>query len=306
LPSIQSQQASLAQLAAFDLAAFHAELQAACVRLGLRPKVYETFLAALGKLRRESANPRYIGFSVAEPPELLDAVMRYVTRKDSDDGHPTYYVRTVIYPSVHGFAPSKFPAMRRDLTYGLPDLTLIGDPVIEREMTDMIKANLAATILLAIATILAALFIHFKKARLVWLTFIPIVAETLWMCGLMELAGLQIHFFTVLAMPLVLSLAFDNALQLTQYFSDRQPCTVRHAMVSVGRVPALTGGVVALAYGTLGLMSYPGFQDFGQMVVIGALVTTLGSTMLQPALLQILGKGQPLADALALGGGEGD
>jgi predicted exporter len=306
LPSIRSQRESLAQLAAFDLAAFRSELQAACVRLGLRPMVYETFLAALGKLRQESANPRSIGFSVAEPPELLDAVMRYVTRKDSDDGHVTYYVRTVIYPSAPGFAPAKFPAMRRDLSFKLPDLTLIGDPVVEREMTDRIKANLAVMILAAIATILAALCMHFKKFRLAWLTFVPIVAETLWMCGLMALTGLQIHFFTVLAMPLVLTLAFDNALQLTQYFSDRQPCTVRYAMVSVGRVPALTGGVAALIYGTLGLMSYPGFQDFGQMVVIGAFVTTLGSTMLQPALLQILGKNQPLADALTLGAGEGD
>jgi predicted exporter len=299
---LRSQQASLAQLAALDLEAFRRDIEEGSRRVGFRPRVYEPFLKALGAFKEASSRPQYIRFSASESMELRNTVMRCVTGKESDNGEMAFYVRTAIYPAQGGFNPARFMALRRDLGIGLRDLVLIGDPVVEREMAGMIKFNLAVMILLSIATILAALFTHFRRARLAWLTFVPIVAEVLWTCGVMALVGLQIHFFTVLAMPLVLSLAMDNALQLTQYYSDRQPCTVRHAMHSVGRVTALTCAAVALLYGTLGLMSYPGVRDFGLTVLIGAAAVLVGTTMFLPALLQVLGRGQPLAEALTVSG----
>jgi len=64
-------------------------------------------------------------------------------------------------------------------------------------------------------------------------------------------------------MPLVLSLAMDNALHLTQFYCEPQPCSVRHALVSVGRVVMLTCGVMALLYGTISWRHFPGCATWG-------------------------------------------
>jgi predicted exporter len=302
LPSRLSQQASLAQLESLDLEAFRKEIERSSRRVGFGPQVYEPFLQALASFKEAASSPRYLAYTGSEQIELVSTVPRYATSKETADGKRAYYVRTAIYPSASGFDPGQFDAMRADLSEGLGNLVLIGDPVIENQLETTFKFNLAVMVLLSIGTILLALALHFRQRRLVWLTLAPIVVEMLWMGGVMALVDLEIHFFTVLAMPLVLSLALDNGTQLTQYHSDRQPCSVRYAMQSVGRVAALTCLTAALLYGTLGLMSYPGIRDFGLMVLIGVVAVMMGTTMLLPALLQVLGKGQPLSEALTVGG----
>jgi predicted RND superfamily exporter protein len=99
-------------------------------------------------------------------------------------------------------------------------------------------------------------------------------------------------------MPLIFCLAMDNALQLAQFYRDRQPCSVRHAMGSLGRVVLLSCGLMVLLYGTLALAYYPAVRNFGAMVIYGAAGVSVGTVMLLPALLQLYGRGQPLLETL--------
>jgi hypothetical protein len=118
----------------------------------------------------------------------------------------------------------------------------------------------------------------------------------------MALSGLTIHFFTVLVMPLILSLAMNDALQITQYYYDQSPCTVRYVMESVGRVSVMSCGLMALLYGTPALVQYPGLRDFGAAVLIGSAVILVITVMLISALLELFGRGQPLRGILSLEG----
>ncbi|HPK03720.1 MAG TPA: MMPL family transporter [Candidatus Sumerlaeota bacterium] len=298
LPSIRSQQEALNELRRIDLARLRDELQAAAGDLKLAPGVFQSYLEQLRQLQLRSDNPDFLRFSANESDALKNTVWRYLTSREDPDGKRQYYVATMIYPRAGGFPPDRLDAMTAALRVDLDQLELIGDPFVERELAQLIKYNLAIMILMAVLCILLGLILHFRSSRLAWLVFIPVVAEIVWICGLMALANLRIHFFTVLALPLILSLVLDNALQLTQYHHDRRPCSVRHAMLAVGRVIPLTAGIMALCYGTFALMRHPGFRQFGLTVLLGSAAVLVGSAMLLPALLQLLGRGQSLGVVL--------
>lgn len=328
LPSLRSQRAALERLAALDLAAYRRQAERACAAAGFKPSYLAPPLKALEDMKAEAAKqPRPIDYTLASDVELSEALSRtvphymtYMSRQRSGEllgkggassstaaSAPTrqpggdYVVTTVIYPHENGFSRSRLGALTAELRKnGLDDLALIGDPLIERDLGGMVKFNLALMILLAVVVIYVALILHFRSPRLAWLTFLPVVAEVLWLGGLMAFAGIPIHFFTVLALPLALSLAMDNALQMTQYFHDRRPCSVRHVLLSLGRVAVLTSGITAILYGTLALAYYPGMRDFGTVVLFAACVVPVGTVMLLPALLSLFGRGQPLREALSV------
>lgn len=295
LPSLRSQRESLAQLNGLDLKPLRESIARAGREVGFKPAVYEPFFKTFEEFRRKAANPHYIDWNLNE--DVSEAFIATANRYMHSEGH-TYYIATVIYPHAGGFRFDRLDSMTRRMAAGIDRISFIGDPLIERDLSRMIRFNLALMILLSIVIIFLVLLLHFRRSRLVWLTFLPTVAEIIWFGGALSLSGLRIHFFTVLAMPLVLSLAMDNSLQLTQYYEDRKPCSMRQTMRAVGRVSVLTCGVMALVFGTLAVASYAGVRDFGFAVLIGALAVMTGSVMLQPALLQLLGRDQPLVSAI--------
>ncbi len=295
LPSLRSQQAALDQLDQLDLAPLRETIERATREAGLKPLVYEPFLEVLENFRQQSRRPRYIEFSIDESDELIANVQRYVTGKGGK-----YYIATAIYPHAEGFNPQVVTALTSLLSVGIDSVKFIGDPLIERDLSQMIRFNLALMVLLSFAGILGALLLHFRRWRMTLLTFLPILAAIVWFGGMMSLAGLRLHFFTVLAMPLVLSLAMDNALQLSQFHHDRRPCSVRQTMLSVGRVSMLTCAMMAMIFGTLALAGYPGLREFGLAVLFGAAAVLMASVMLLPALLQLFGRDQTLSEALTV------
>lgn len=293
LPSLRSQQESLAQLNRLDLKPLRAAIARAGREVGFKPALYDSFFNTFEEFRRKAANPHYIDWNFDESEALIANVNRYMHVEGRN-----YYVATVIYPHETGFRFDRLDSMTRRMAAGIDRISIVGDPLIERDLARMIRFNLALMILLSILIIFLVLLLHFRRLRLAWLTFLPTVAEIIWFGGALELSGLSINFFTVLAMPLVLSLAMDNSLQLTQYYEDRKPCSMRQTMRAVGRVSVLTCGVMALVFGTLAVASYAGVRDFGFAVLIGALAVMAGSVMLQPALLQLFGRDQPLLSAI--------
>ena len=294
LPSRKSQMNSLAELKQLDLGPFQKTVASVTRDAGFKPIVYEPYINLLRKFMGQADQPDWIGVSIMESDTMLRNVQRYMTSRPEG-----VYIATSIYPNSDGFSPRDIDRLAEKLESGIGGVTLIGDPVIERNLARVIKFNLAILILASVGCILIALVLHFRNLRLGWLTFVPIVAELVWLTGAMALTGLSIHFFTVLAMPLILAVAMDNALQLTQYYQDRNPCRIGHAMDSLGRVALLGAGVIAFIYGSVALSSHQGLRDFGVTILIGLGVIILGTEMLLPALLKLLGLGQPLQNALA-------
>ncbi len=297
LPSLKSQRESLAALERLDLEPLRREIARVSRASGFKSSIYEPFLDAIENFKEQAREPRFIEFTINESDELISNVQRYMTQRE--DG---YYVATVVYPPAEGFDPAAIASLMAELREGIGEVSFIGDPVIELELSREVRFNLALLALLSLVVIAGSLMLHFRNVRMAWLTMATVVAELTCLGGMMALAGVQIHFFTLLAIPLMLSLAMDNALQLTQYYSDRRPCTVRETMLAVGRVSVLTCGVMALLLGTSSLATYPGLTEFGVTVLMGSLAVLGGTAMLLPALLQLLGRDQPLISALQVEG----
>ncbi len=293
LPSKRSQRASLDELKGLAVEPILAAIEEFNRRVGIKAELYEPFFETLQAFKQRADQPDYIEYSASESAELISTVQRFTTSRE--DG---YYVATMIYPHADGFNPDRFDELVATLGRGLKRVRVIGTPVTERELRERITYNLAVMILMSILTILLGLILHYRNARLAWLTFLPVAAATIWVCGAMAMTGIQIHYFTVLIIPLVVSLALDNSLQLTQYYHDRHPCSVRQVMRSLGRVVGLTCGLMALLFGTFSLTSHPGMRQMGGVVLLAAAGVLFGSAMLLPALLQLFGRGQPIQELL--------
>lgn len=301
LPSLRSQEESYAELAALDLAPFIETTRAVSEKNDLVPDVYEPFLRALRQFKRWSEQPEYIEFTAEAPDSMRGAVERFVTH----DPDGIYHVATPVYPYADGWDGEQLVALEQALSERMPTpIRFAGDPVLEQRLAERINYNLALMILLSGAAIFISFLIHFRRLRMGVLTFIPVLIETLWLCGALTMVGVRMHFFTILALPLALSLMMDNALQLGQFYVDRAPVTVRAAMRSVSRVAPLTGGMLGLLLGTFALIDHEGLRDFGLLLTLAACVSVAATALVQPALLRLFGRGQSLVEAFQTEGEE--
>ncbi len=288
LPSLSTQKASLERLKAIPLDKMRARMLRIAKELKLNPALINPLFNTLRTAQQSAQRPQFIVFGRESSEEFILNVQRHVTHQN--DRH---YVATVIYSGPDGFDQRLIPALQNRLGEGLTSLSLVGDPIIERHLALLLKINLAILILASSFSVVIALVLHFRFMRRSIIALLPILFVLIGLCGTMALGGIQLHFFTLLVLPLILCLAMDHSIQFTQYFYDRQPCSVRLVMQTLGRVLILSCGTIGLFLGTMTLTSNPGLRDFGSALLSGLLILIITISLLLPSLLQLFGKNQP-------------
>jgi predicted exporter len=296
LPSLHTQQRSIETLKNLDLAPLRESIAIAGRSAGIQPAYAQRFLDDLASLQQGADEVRPIDYSsiwadAGEP--FRQTVERLVTT--GADG--SFRVATPIFPGASGFAEEQLNALMAGLSGDRPLVRFIGDPMIERELAQRLKFDLALFALLGVAAIYLALLVHFKGARRATLAQAVILVQGLWVIGLMNAVGLRVHFMTLLALPLVVVLTLDNTLHLLQHYMDHRSLDVRLSVATLGRSVVLSCGAIAILYGALALTR--DFRDLGLVAVFGAVSSVVGTMMLLPAAIKVWGRGQPLLSVLA-------
>lgn len=297
LPSLVTQRRSLQALKQFDLEALERSVHNASRMLGLQPSVFESFVEQIADLQRRSVDWQPLEYSSAEGDAFVRTVQRFVTHRQG-----RYRIATPIFPGAEGFTQAQTDLLIRAAAPPGSEVAFIGDPIIERELSERLKFDLALLILLSALAIFAALVLHFRGLRPAVLAFIAVAVQGIWVGGAMVLFGVPLHLLTLMAMPLGVTLALDNVTHLLQNFRDRQSMDVRFSLVTLGRSIVLSCTAIGLLYGTLALASLEGLRDLGRVVLFGAGASLVATLALLPAMIRLWGRDEPLLSILRPGG----
>ncbi|MBI3737294.1 MMPL family transporter [Candidatus Sumerlaeota bacterium] len=297
LPSLKTQERSLENLRNLDLNALNDSIAVASWRVGFHPALFRNFLAAISQMKARvsssDANEYSIEYNWNSDGAFLRAVQRLVMHQGD-----IYRIATPIFPDPDGFSKTQIALLAGAVGQEENNVKFIGDPIIEREISTRLKSDLAMLVLLAAVSVSIALFLHFRGLRPALLALIPVMAQALWVGGMMSVAHVPLHLLTLMGIVLVITLAVDNSVGMLQHYRDLHSLDVRLAVVTAGRAVFLSCVVIGLLYGTLALTSFEGLRDLGQVVLFGTLANLVGTFVLLPAMIQIWGKQQSFLSVL--------
>jgi len=189
------------------------------------------------------------------------------------------------YDAIREFARSKLPPGYR--------VEEAGVSVIANRVVSSVIEEGARSFLLAFVVIFAVVCILFRSMRTGLLcllgTLVPIYVGV----GAMGVLGIVIRTATVIVGSIALGLAIDLTIHmLGRYRRERAAGrsgddALHRAMVRTGRPIVVSGGILVLGFGTLGLSRFGLTSEFGivaAITIFTALVTTL---FMLPALLRL-------------------
>ncbi len=160
-----------------------------------------------------------------------------------------------------------------DLKFGLSGIPVMTAEVIESASSDIVVFN---TIGFMVGTLICFLF--FRRWRLTLIANAPALLAILWCLGLFGWTGTKIDPLMNAVMPLVLVVAFNNAMHLL--FSIRRNLAnatckadgIRTALLEVGPACALTSVTTSIALFSLAFSNSELIRTFGLMAGISVLL----------------------------------
>jgi predicted RND superfamily exporter protein len=216
----------------------------------------------------------------------------------------------VIVRPTAGLSDGEVRALGRDVrriigSTRIPGLTFqtAGIPLLAAAVSAEIRSELLHLAPLAILMMVVVLLIGFRSGRRRLRTLLLAGVATIVAAGLTSIAGLGLSIATVAALPVILGLALDYAVQVqVRYWDERRfraPFEAAAAAVH-GVGPVLTVAAVSTCAGflTLTLGNVPVLDRLGWTLVIGTATSLVVVLVLAPPLLAFGDRGDARAPVL--------
>ncbi|MEX2246105.1 MAG: MMPL family transporter [Dehalococcoidia bacterium] len=160
-----------------------------------------------------------------------------------------------------------------------------GPPLLIKEINDSMRSALVLMALLAVALMVAVLFVVFR-ARWRLLSLPAVLIGCISAFGLMGFAGIPLTMVTISGLPILIGLGVDFAIQIHSRIEEETFAanSAEHGLdrtfVQLG--PALGVAAVAACIGflVLHLSEVPMIRDFGSMLAVGSVIVFMTSVAL--------------------------
>jgi hypothetical protein len=173
-----------------------------------------------------------------------------------------------------------------------PNIT--GTPVQLLEYTTLLKDSYITAAWYSLAAIAVMVFIHFRSLTAVGLALIPVGLGTLWLVGLMGWHGVPFNPANIMTLPLVIGIGVTNGIHiLNRYAEERTPGILAR---STGKAVLVSGLTAIAGFGSLMLAQHRGIHSLGFIMAVGIATCMVAALTFLPALLNLIGRWQPLLD----------
>lgn len=177
--------------------------------------------------------------------------------------------------------------------YGV-DLVLTGAPAMRAEMLKSSRRDSVVFNVAGFAVGLLACIVLFGNARFVVVVIVPPAVSVVFALGMVGFLGVALNPLIIAVIPLVLVVAFANALHLAfairrglQSGRDIRSAS-SEAMAAVGPACALSALTTAIALGSLLLADTPLINDFGRVAAVATVLSLMTVVAMVPALAALL------------------
>ena len=282
IPSIEQQRRVLVELReGMDYGKAARSFDRALEQEGLNPQAF----SQTGKMLRGLASqlapipPQAILQDLARTP-LGEVVERYV--KQEGDG---YRLRQEIR-----FDPAKINPLQLEKTIKeiAPGAECTSNELIALQLRGMVKRDFTLLAPLALAVVLALLFLHFRNPRWVGMALTPLLAGVAYMLGASVLLGIELNPANAVAVPLILGIGIDDGIHIVHRYRERKD--VGAAVKLTGRAVIMTSLTTMVGFGSLSTSHFPALASMGHIALLGIGSCLLTSLLLLPSLLMLVGK----------------
>ncbi len=161
---------------------------------------------------------------------------------------------------------------------GHDGLQLISNSMMGRQLGEMIAADSARFVMLAIVVVTGLLVILFRRVGKILSAMVPVLTGVMCMMGIMTLMGEPLNLFNLLAGVLVIGLAVDYGIFMVHWATESLDPAIERAV--------LVSGLTTLAgFGALAMAQHPTMRSIGITVLSGLAPALLAALVVVPALI---------------------
>jgi hopanoid biosynthesis associated RND transporter like protein HpnN len=149
------------------------------------------------------------------------------------------------------------------------------------------KAGFERAGVLALAVIVAVLWLDFRRGRAVLLGLLPLAAGMTMTLGVMGLSGVPLNPANLIALPLIVGVGVDNGVHVLHDYADKRSGTLYRLGAATGRGIMVAALTTVLGFGTLMLARHRGMASLGLALTLGVTFCMLAALVVLPAVLRM-------------------
>jgi len=203
---------------------------------------------------------------------------------DSASGRLTAY----IYPQHGRWDKATLASLREDVSRMDDGWHLTGWQLLESDLKGSIIKESILAALLSFLFIIVILYLHFRKAMLIFLVQLPLVFGIVCTLGVMGTVGLGFNYINISAIAMIFGISVDYGVYFMQSFleqrRDGKNLLVKHAFKNIV-ICALT---TMAGFGSLVFTNFRGISSLGEVIIIGIISCLIMSAVLLPVSERLL------------------
>ena len=172
---------------------------------------------------------------------------------------------------------------------------LTGGPVLTEVMNDTLRKDLALLSPIVVLLILLMLFLSFRNWQGVLLPLLTMVVSIIWTLGLMGFLGVPLTQLSAILPAVFTSVGSAYGIHVLHRYrgellqSDDNSVRVESVVRQVGPAVFMAGATTAAGFLSNAFSNIIRIREFGLFTAFGVLVALMVSTVMIPAILQLLG-----------------
>ena len=163
-----------------------------------------------------------------------------------------------------------------------------GTPVQLMEYTQLLKFSFEEAAWYSLAAIALLVMVHFRKISCVVLALVPVAVGSIWMVGVMGLAGIDFNPANIMTLPLVIGIGVTNGIHILNRFAEEQHPSI--LAKSTGKAVLVSGLTTIAGFGSLIAAKHRGIESLGIVMATGTATCMIVGLTFLPALLNLLDK----------------
>jgi predicted RND superfamily exporter protein len=144
--------------------------------------------------------------------------------------------------------------------------------------------------MLGCLVILIWLLIFQSRRNRIFLILAPPVLGFLWFLGSLNLFGIPLTVYSILAFPFLIGISIDGSLFLWQRYWEEGTGSLRFVCMNSGRAVLISYLMPLAAFLSVSFSSHPGLKNLGIVTVIGILSITLAHIAIFPIIASLVEK----------------
>ena len=232
-------------------------------------------------------------------PQVGRMLERYMSRNEDEHKLVVY-----LYPPPGMWRRSAPPGAPELVERLGPQAALSGVSVVGERLRNGIRVDAVTASVIGFLLVALLLFLDYRWLRSTLLSLLPLSVGVVWMLGIMVLIGLDMNFFNVFVVTMIIGIGVDYGVHMVHRWREvgfgpeaLQDERLVESLGETGKAIVLAAASTSVGFGSLALSHYPGLRSMGLVAILGAVATALVSITLLPALVALGRRRRAVRDA---------